>query len=202
MKGYRIVGLTGAVGSGKSEIGKVFETLGSAVIDLDQLAWEAIRPGTPALEKIKEAFGTEIMNTDNSVNKMVLGEVVYNNPAQLKILEDIVHPEVRRLGSEKLALALSSPQPRLVVYVLPLSFEGEGGFALFEKIIAVDTTPENCIDRIMIRDGCKRELAVKKLASQPSADSILKRADYVIKNNSELSGLHVAVTNLYQQLAL
>ena len=114
------MGLTGGIGSGKSEVARRLAAHGAAVIDADLIAREVVAPGTPGLAEVAEAFGPGILGPDGSLDRDRLGEVVFADPALLAKLNSIVHPRVRE---RMLALEQAVPAGAIVVQDVPLLAE-------------------------------------------------------------------------------
>lgn len=162
--GIRIIGLTGGISSGKSSVARLIEGQGVPVIDADQLAREAVSPGSPALEKIAAIFGREIVADDGTLDRKRLGAMVFADAAKRRQLEGILHPEIRRLGEERVARAVAEGH-RLLVYMAPLLIEA-GAAERVDEIWVVTVRPEIQLERLMARDGIDREAAQRVIDSQ------------------------------------
>jgi len=197
-----VVGLTGSIGSGKTEVSNIFSELGSVVIDADLLAREAVQPGCPALKEITDKFGSEILNKSGELNRVALGKIVFSSQIKRKEIEQIIHPQVRKLFSARLSALKSSAQlsSPLIIYVVPLLFEAEYDFPELESIIVVSAARAECIERIVQRDKCSLELAERKYDSQLPIKDKIEQADYVIHNDGDLKSLRSQVENLYSKL--
>ena len=179
----KIVGLTGGIGSGKSTVAKMFEARGAAIIDADQLARDAVAPGTPGLAAIVERFGAEYLNKDGTLDRRKLGRHVFEDPDALQALNGIVHPEVGRRFAEQTQAASDSGAP-LIVYDVPLLFEN-GLDRQFRPVIVVSVQPAVQRMRVADRDPLSAEEIEARIAAQmPLADKAA-RADHVIDNNGE-----------------
>lgn len=124
--GPLLIGLTGPIGCGKSNIGRVLADLGGTVIDADVLARRATEPGSAALPQIRERFGDGVFDADGELDRAALAAVVFDDAAALADLERIVHPQVRRLLDIALAEAATEHVPFVVVEAIKLV---EGGLA-------------------------------------------------------------------------
>jgi len=91
-----MVGLTGGLGAGKTTIAELFQNCGAKVIDADQLARDVVKPGKAAWKDITKLFGSKVLYSDNTLNRQALAQIVFQNPSQLKILQNIIHPRVAR----------------------------------------------------------------------------------------------------------
>lgn len=162
--GMRIIGLTGGIASGKSSVARLLEERGVPVIDADQLAREAVLPGSPALERIAAAFGREVIRDDGTLDRKRLGALVFADADKRRQLEAILHPEIRRLGEEQIERAAVAGQ-RVLVYMAPLLIE-VGAADRVDEIWVVTVRPEIQLQRLMARDGIDRAAAQRIIDSQ------------------------------------
>jgi len=203
---FKLVGLTGVIGAGKSIVGREFEKLGAIIIDADTLSRDAVKPGSAALKSIQLEFGKEILTATGELDRARMGEIVFKDPQKRTELENIVHPEVRRLFFVQLEtikmrnLATPPSEIPLVVYIVPLLFESRFSYEELEKIIVVSAPRETCLKRIIERDKCPRELAERKLDSQLPIEEKEKRADFVIRNEGSIEDLSQQVKEVYQKI--
>lgn len=194
----KVVGLTGTIGSGKSAVAAEFSKLGASIVDADELARIAVRPGSSGLAKIVGEFGQSVLNSDGTLDRAGLGEQVFNSAEKRQRLEAILHPEIRLLHNREIE-RFRSAGVKLVIAVIPLLFE-VGGYDNLDSVIVVSAPSELCIARIMKRDACSRELAVKKLESQLSNEQKVSKADFVIDNSLGFSELKGQVAQIAKQL--
>ena len=160
----RIIGLTGGVASGKSSVARLLEELGMPVIDADQLARDAVLPGSPALDSIALLFGRGVLAADGTLDRKRLGALVFADSVKRRRLEKILHPEIRRLAEEQVARAAAEGH-RLLVYMAPLLIEA-GAADRVDEIWVVTVRPEIQLERLMARDGIDREAAQRIIDSQ------------------------------------
>ncbi len=195
-----IIGITGSYASGKSTVAEIFKSLGAYIIDADRLAREIVMPGEPAYNEIKTHFGSDIIQEDLTINRKKLGEIIFNDLANKTKLENITHPRIQELFYKKLNEAKSDSANKLIIYVVPLLFESKNKYPELEKIIVVSADKNTSIERITKREGCSRELAEKKYLSQMSIEEKEKKADFLIKNNSDMASLEASVEHIYRKL--
>lgn len=162
--GMRIIGLTGGIASGKSSVARLLQERGVPVIDADQLAREAVLPGSPALERIAAVFGREVVAADGTLDRKRLGALVFADADKRRQLETILHPEIRRLGEEQIDRAAAAGQ-RVLVYMAPLLIEA-GAADRVDEIWVVTVRPEIQLQRLMARDGIDRAAALRIIDSQ------------------------------------
>jgi dephospho-CoA kinase len=160
----RVIGLTGGIATGKSDISRFFLERGAAVIDADQLAREAVEPGSPGLAAVVSGFGEDIRAPDGSLDRKRLGEIVFADRDRRRQLEGILHPEIRRLAEERIASAAASGL-RVVFYVAPLLIEAKATDRV-DEVWVVTVRPEVQLERLMQRDGISRVEAQRIIASQ------------------------------------
>ncbi|MFH1028877.1 MAG: dephospho-CoA kinase [Pseudomonadota bacterium] len=162
--GVRIIGLTGGIASGKNSVAGILEEFGVPVIDADQLARQAVLPGSPALTRITGAFGDDVIAVNGTLDRKRLGSLVFGDPVKRRLLEGILHPEIRHLGEERIAKAVAAGHD-LVVYMAPLLIEA-GAVDRVDEIWVVTVRPEIQLERLMARDGIGREEAQRIIDSQ------------------------------------
>ncbi|MBX7138994.1 MAG: dephospho-CoA kinase [Oligoflexia bacterium] len=184
----KLIALTGSIGSGKSTVAQLLAGKGAAVIDADQLAREAVLPNTAAFRQIAAAFGTSVLGPDGTLDRVKLGSIVFNDRAKLKLLEAIVHPEVRKLFEARVRKLREASSP-LVVYAVPLLFESGMELKQFDAVLLVDAPEEQCLARVMQRDNIDRVEAEKRYQAQMPRAEKLKRAQFVIDNSGDLEQL-------------
>lgn len=202
LDGIRIYGLTGSIGSGKSAAAHIFERLGAVILDADVLARQVVEPGNPALNEILSTFGKGVLQPDGTLNRKRLGEIVFSDSGEREKLEAIVHPRIRELFLEALgpAAELARKRGEPLIYVVPLLYESRNVYPEIQKVIVVWAPEEVCIERVIQRDGCSRDLALKKLHAQISPDEKKRRADIVIENDSDLANLETEVQTVFDLL--
>jgi dephospho-CoA kinase len=187
------VGLTGGIGSGKSEVSRYFRTLGVPVIDTDVIAREVVEPGQPALAEIASRFGSEILDRNGRLDRARLRECVFADPVQRRALEGILHPRIRQRAIET---AAQSDAPYCIL-VIPLLLETGDDYPL-DRILVVDTPVEQQYRRVALRDGLADREINAILAAQTSRAQRLAAADDVLVNDSDIPTLHKNIGILHQ----
>jgi dephospho-CoA kinase len=172
--------LTGGIATGKSYCLSRFHSLGTPVIDADQLAREAVAPGSAGLRAVAERFGSEILQADGTLNRPALGAIVFSDRAARAALEAIIHPEVRRRIREWFA-QLPHDTP-LAIADIPLLFE-TGQEHDFDRVIVCACDSIEQLRRLMVRDGLSDDEARKRLAAQWPIEEKVARADFVIRTD-------------------
>jgi dephospho-CoA kinase len=188
----KIVGLTGGIGAGKSTVSNMFAQLGALVIDADQLARQAIEPGTSGFDEVVAHFGEKVL-ADGEIDRKKLGEIVFSNPVERKALEAIVHPRVQQLLAEKIKTL--SPGDTLI-YEIPLLVE-TGAAEKFDFIITVEADIENRLDRLFER-GMDEDEAERRIAAQASQDERESVADCILVNDGDRADLFAQVARIWE----
>jgi len=195
------VGLTGGIGSGKSEVARRLADHGAVLIDADVAAREVVVPGSPGLAQIAAAFGDGVLRPDGSLNRERLGEIVFGDPGLRVKLNEIVHPLVREwmAAAERAAVQAAPPPGPVVVHDVPLLAESRGR-AGFDVVIVVDVPPEVQVERLVRLRGLAPEQARARMAAQASRGQRLAAADVVIDNSGSLDDLDRRVAEVWDGL--
>lgn len=173
-----VIGLTGGIGSGKTTVADIFAQYGIDIIDADIVAREVVEPGTPALAKIAEHFGSNFILADGNLDRAKLRHKVFANEADKTWLNALLHPLIRNSMAEQCKLA-KSPYCFLVA---PLLIEN-GINNTVNKVLVVDVDPKTQIARTVDRDNNTEEQVQKILDAQVSREERLKHADFLINND-------------------
>ncbi|PZE62157.1 dephospho-CoA kinase [Curtobacterium sp. MCPF17_047] len=177
----RIIGLTGGIAAGKSTVSRRFAGHGAVVVDADQLARDAVAPGSPGLQAVRERFGDAVIAPDGSLDRPALGAVVFVDPEARKALEAITHPEVWRLAQQRFDAAEAADPDAVVVYDVPLLAEAQGTRPLrFDAVVVVDAPAAVRIGRLVEHRGMGRDDAERRVAAQASDADRLALADHVV----------------------
>lgn len=177
----RIIGLTGGIAAGKSTVSRRFAGHGAVVVDADQLARDAVAPGSPGLQAVRERFGDAVIAPDGSLDRPALGAVVFADPEARKALEAITHPEVWRLAQQRFDAAEAADPDAVVVYDVPLLAEAQGTRPLrFDAVVVVDAPAAVRIGRLVEHRGMGRDDAERRVAAQASDADRLALADHVV----------------------
>ncbi len=188
-----VIGLTGGIGSGKSEVSRRFENLGISIIDADLIAREVVEPGSPALKAIAEHFGAGFLLPEGQLDRAKLRERIFTD-AEAKIwLEQLLHPQINQLIRKRLVEAISS----YAILSSPLLLE-TGQSQLVDRVLVVDTSENLQIERATQRDANKREQIEKIMQSQLSRADRCGQANDIIQNHGDISELDEQVYKLHQ----
>jgi dephospho-CoA kinase len=191
-------GLTGGIATGKSTVARMFEELGARVIDADRIGHELILKPQPAYEEIVRAFGRDVLNSSNEIDRQRLGVIVFAEPAKLAQLNAILHPRIIA-RTEELARELIAREPGRVILVdAALIFEaGIGG--RFKKVIVTWCPPKQQLERLMAK-GLSREEAERRVTAQMSAEEKRRRADFVIDTSGTQDQTRKQVPSVFAKL--
>lgn len=190
----RVIGLTGGIASGKSTVAEMITGCGIPVIDADQLAREAVLPGSSALRQIVAAFGGEVLQEDGSLDRAVLAEKIFSEPSARRTLEAILHPPIKVLAQKRLDDLRREGVPA-VFYMAPLLIEA-GVADRVDEIWVVYVDSETQLERIRQRDSVSREDAEKRLAAQMPMEEKKDYGRIVIDNSGNLEDLKSRVAAL------
>jgi len=195
------VGLTGGIGSGKSEVARRLAERGAVVIDADAAAREVVVPGSPGLARIAAAFGEGVLRPDGSLDRERLGQKVFADPGLRATLNAIVHPLVRTWmeEAERAAVRAAPPPGPVIVHDVPLLAESRGK-AGFDVVIVVDVPPELQVERLVRLRGMAADQARARMAAQASREQRLAVADIVIDNSGSLDDLDRRIAEVWADL--
>ncbi|MBE6846352.1 MAG: dephospho-CoA kinase [Ruminococcus sp.] len=188
LEGVMIVGLTGQTGAGKTHVSSIFAQNGFSVINADSISRIVVEKGKPCLEEICEFFGEEILCEDGTLNRALLGKVVFSDKSRLELLNSIIYPYIT---AEILSTIrkLSDEGRKLILLDAPTLFESRTD-DFCELIISVVSDEKIRLERIMERDGISRKSAVQRMQSQLEEEFFKKNSDFIIKNNDDILNLY------------
>jgi dephospho-CoA kinase len=189
------VGLTGGIGSGKSEVSRRLAAHGAVLIDADVGAREVVKPGSPGLASIAETFGDDVLRPDGSLDRDRLGRIVFGDPELRAKLNAIVHPLVR----DWMQAAESAASGPIVVHDIPLLAESRGRDGL-DVVIVVDVPSEVQLERLIAQRGMPQDQARARMAAQATREQRLAVADIVIDNSGTLQDLDRRVAEVWKDL--
>jgi dephospho-CoA kinase len=194
-----IVGLTGGVASGKTTVSRVLKEEGAYIIDADQIARELVRPHTPAWKELIRAFGTAILREDGFIHRKKLADKVFVSLRQRKLLNQILHPRIRK-EMERRAEAIWQKDPEAIVVVdAPLLVE-LGEHRQMDKVIVVTSTQTQQIERLKKRDGISPEEALRIFSSQMPVKDKVRWADFVIRNDGSFKETKKKAREVFKEL--
>ena len=189
------VGLTGGIGAGKSTVADLFSQKGAVVIRSDELARQVIEPQTPGFQQVIDRFGKEFVNSEGYIDRAKLAQIVFQDDAALKDLENIVHPLVRSKTNQIIDQHTSET---IIVNEIPLLLEKRME-SLFDFLVIVISSEKNRLERLSQR-GLTTEQATARMSKQVSDDERKAAADFLIVNDGNLDQLEADVEKIWQTL--
>ncbi len=196
----RVIGLTGGIASGKSTVAEILRKIGVEVIDADQLSRQVMAPGESAYNAILTEFGKGILNSDQTINRIALGKIVFSDPADRLKLEAITHPAIGKRAEEELLRVETSGAP-VVIYMAPLLIEA-GATSRVDEVWVVYVDKETQMERVMARDKVTRKEAAQKIAAQMPMETKKLYGSLVIDNRGNLEELETQVKALWEREVL
>lgn len=192
-----IIGLTGSIASGKSTISHLLEDKGYHIIDADLVARKVVEPGTSTLVEITKQFGNEVLHPDGTLNREVLGTIIFHNPAKRKQLNDLMHPAIRE---EMLAQRDDFKKQGIetIIMDIPLLFESRLQHFV-EKILVVSVTEDIQLERLIKRNSLSIEEAKVRIQSQLPVSEKEKAADAVIYNNGSIEESKIQLERILEE---
>ena len=193
------VALSGGIASGKTTVSNTFKELGVPVVDADVLSRKVVEPGTEGLLAVVDRFGQSILQSDGSLDRKKLRQIVFSDPAARTDLENIIHPRVRELTQQ----FLNQQKANGCVYcmvVIPLLIETNQQ-KNYDHIVMVDVEKQTQLERLMERDNSSLKQAENILKSQASRKQRLAIADDVISNTGSIDETKDKVKVLHKKLA-
>lgn len=181
-----VVGLTGAIASGKSLVSAEFKRLGAFIIDADLVARRIVEPGMDAYNEIVSGFGQGIVRTDGSLDRKALGRIVFSDKERLALLNRITHPRIIEDIEREIA-GLRQGHPGAIIVVDAALIIELGLHRKMDRIVVVYSDEERCVERMMRRDGLSETEAQERLEAQMPLKEKLAYADYIIGNSGDMA---------------
>lgn len=193
------VGLTGSIAVGKSFVTSVFEELGCHVLDADQTAREVVEPGSSSLNAVVESFGPQILKDDGTLDRDLMGQLIFADPEQRQRLNSILHPFIIARQDEVIREWEALDPHGIGIIDAALMIES-GGYKRFDKLIVVHCRPEVQLERLMLRTGLSLEQAQQRIASQMPQEEKQQYADYLIDTSDGFDITRSRVRDVFKQL--
>ena len=189
------VGLTGGIGSGKSEAARLFEKLGVPVIDADEIARQLVEPGSDALDEIVRLFGADCLDDAGRLNRSTLAEIVFNDASRRQQLDAILHPRVRARIEQDITACGKHPY---VIIVVPLLLEADQT-DLVDRILVLLAPEKTRLQRVIDRDARDPD-QIRAIMQSQAPDAVRQRAaDDIIQNTGDLDTLASSVAQLHRK---
>lgn len=177
------LGLTGGVGSGKSTVARMLAQLGAALVDADAISRDCTAAGGPAIDLIAAQFGPHSVTPEGAMNRDVMRQRIFSDPAERMRLEAIIHPIVSR-ESARLAECAAAAGHDLVVFDIPLLVESNRWRQQLHKVLVIDCEASTQINRVIARSSWTADAVEKVMAQQATRAQRLAAADMVIYNDA------------------
>lgn len=192
-----VLGLTGGIACGKSNVSDVLQQLGAVIVDGDILSRRLTGPGGPALPAIRDAFGGDVFSPDGTLDRKALGELVFGDDTARKKLDDLIQPALKSMILEEMDSA-QSRGAEVCVLDMPLLYE-KNLEPLCDRVWAVYVPLETQLERLMARDGYSPRQAGARVRSQMSALEKAERADVVIDTSGTIEETRAKIPALYEK---
>lgn len=192
----KVVGLTGGIATGKSTVASILREMGVPVIDADRVAREVVEPGQPALARVVEAFGPEVLDAHGRLDRAAMRRRIARDPDARRTLEAITHPAIRRRIAEQL-LHLAEEGHAVAVVEAALMVE-TGSWRDYAALVVVSCDPALQLARLIGRDGANEEDARALVAAQLPLERKEAVADHVIRNDGDLDALRRRTQEVWQ----
>lgn len=189
-----IVGVTGGIGSGKTATTDEFSRLGVVVVDADQVSRDVVDPGTEALAQITQRFGSGILTDDGQLQRRLLRDIIFSDPAEKQWLESVLHPLIR----EEIIRRLQQSRSAYTILVSPLLLE-TSQHKLCDRVLLVDAPESLQLRRTRERDQTSDTAVQAIMDQQMTREQRLAMADDVIVNDAGLTELHEAARAMHQK---
>lgn len=195
----KIIGLTGGIACGKSTVAKILRDLGAIIIDADKISRDIMEPKGYILQKISNEFGKNIINEDGSLNRKMLGDIVFNDKNKLNILNSITHNEIKKRIYENIENIKKNGEEKIVVIDAPLLIETNLN-EICDEVWIVNCRVNTQIDRLIKRNNFTYEEAIKRIGAQMSYEEKLKFCDKVIDNNNDIENTKNDIFELWNEI--
>jgi dephospho-CoA kinase len=193
-----VVGLTGGIGCGKSEVRRRLLSAGFIVLDADTLAKQLAETDPVIINNIKQEFGEQMYDAAGHLQRKALAAIVFNDRKQLEKLNGIIHPRVISTVERQLE-KFQQQGEKIVVVEAALHYEVHWNEAM-DVMVVVNAPMATRIARVMQRDSVDETAVRRRMANQLPLEDKVKRADYVIENTGDLAALDGEVTRLIEWL--
>lgn len=195
----RIIGLTGGIASGKSFISEHLQQLGALIIDADELARQAVQPGSVVLSEIEKEFGADLIAKDGTLDRAKMGGIVFNSAKARQKLNEIIHPQVLKEVYRLISINRNDPDLKAIIIDAPLLIES-GLNEAAEEIWVVSVDKDIQVARLMSRDKMSLEQAQNRIKSQMPLAEKIAYADHVIDNNQSRAETLRQIDRLWQKV--
>ena len=195
-----VIGLTGGIGTGKSEVAQVLQELGAVRVSADELAHRAYRPGTDTWREVVDAFGEEVLHPNGEIDRRKLGAIVFADPAALGRLNAIVHPQIYTMAEAELREKRTWDAPAVVLEGALLI---EAGWTPLVDEVWMTAAPEGqVVERLQARNHLPEKEIRARMRAQMPADERARHAQVIIDNAEDRARLRQRVLEVWEQRIL
>lgn len=192
-----IVGLTGGIGSGKSQAESIFKKLKVPIVDLDQISRQITQKNTKGYSEIVKKFGVRYLNEQEELNRYLIKEEIFKNNHFKGDIESILHPLI---FTECIKFIEDHKKAKYIVVVIPLLFESKNFLGLINESLLIDCDIEHQISRVKKRDNLGKDLIISIINSQMSRTHKQKKADKIVLNDSSVNELEKKIISFHNYL--
>lgn len=193
-----IIGLTGGIASGKTTVAELFKRKGAVVLDADVIAHRVIQRGSPVYRKVVRYFGTQILNSDGTINRRLLGDIVFSHPERLKRLNSFIHPEVIKVIEREIK---KYKKNKVIIIDAPLLIEA-GLHQKVDRLVVVSCPRSVQLKRLLEEKALSVKEANLRIDSQMPLREKVKLADEVIDGAGSLKELRKKVNQIWRKFLL
>lgn len=191
----KIIGITGGIASGKSNVCNVIKELGYPIIDCDEITRKNYEIGGKIYNVVLERFGSEFLLDDDNIDRKKLGKLVFNNPSAKMLLNSITHPIIK----EELLKEIAKYNDGLLFVEIPLLYEAKFD-SICDKVICVFLSQKYQVERLMEREGIDEDFALKKIQSQMDLYMKKSLADYVVNSKGSFDETREQVIEIINKI--
>jgi len=195
--GIITIGVTGGIGSGKSEVCNILKESGASIVSADDLAKEIMETNREMKRKLVQAFGESVYLADGKLNRAHLAKIIFFEDTSNRKINAIVHPYVLRRIRQIIQKEKARGQSAILVFEAALIYES-GADKMLDVVIVVDANEQGRIQRVMERDRVSREEVLMRIKAQMAPASTVRKADFVIRNDGNLRELESKVKFLFR----
>jgi len=192
-----IIGLTGGIGSGKSTAVDAFRVLGIPIIDADKIAKDMVETGSKALDELADHFGEKVLTDSGALDRQQLKNIIFEDESALQKVEDILHPRIKQEIQDQISETTDTSSADYLIVDIPLLVE-KNYQEMFDKIIVVDTLPEQQIQRVSKRDNLSSSQIQNILNAQASREERIKHATHILDNSETPDYLQEQIISLHK----
>lgn len=194
------IALTGGIASGKTTISNRLRELGAVIIDADEIAREIVHPGSKTLRAIVDRFGEDVLLDSGELDRKALADIVFNDDDALRALNDITHPEIRRVTQERIDACLADDPDTIFVHDIPLLAENRSNYD-YDEIWVADAPAEMRLQRLIDDRGMSREEAQARIDAQVSDEERRMIADVVIDTTRPIAETQLHIDEMFSRLS-